>query len=284
MHEQYKAKKNPNSGQEDTRRHKPETENITILADLSHGKTRPTPIEVTKDVFDRAKRVLEEKNISPLAVAAGVVIFTAAAVVGGIEIKKARKKKNILPVELTEKQKEEFEAFIDKYSPAVFSFLSFGLGGRDNKDAEDLTQTVFERAYRNYSAFVPRQDLEDPARTWLFSIARNLLKNRYRDESRRHENTNVEIDALEEGKEVLLPNINITHHPNELEVDEDPETTMLRQAVNGLNNRHKLIVYLKTVENLPNEEIAYVMKMSEGAVKSLYFRTLKKLAKKINTK
>ena len=69
-----------------------------------------------------------------------------------------------------------FEEVYREFYPRVYRFLLSKIG--DNEAAEDLAQEVMVAAFRNYASY-------DPARsslaTWVFVIARNRLKNYYRD-------------------------------------------------------------------------------------------------------
>jgi RNA polymerase sigma-70 factor (ECF subfamily) len=69
----------------------------------------------------------------------------------------------------------EFIDVFDDHGSYLYGFFAYRLGSR--ADAEDLTQTTFERALRAWPRFDPLRASE---RTWLVSIARNLLVDHYR--------------------------------------------------------------------------------------------------------
>ena len=85
----------------------------------------------------------------------------------------------------------DFARVYDEHLWHVYGFLAYRL--RDRDLAEDLTQTTFERALRAWPRFDPRRASE---RTWLLTIARNLLTDHHR---REHAEPSAEID------ERLLP-------------------------------------------------------------------------------
>jgi len=111
---------------------------------------------------------------------------------------------------------------------------------------------------------MPRyQDQGVPFSAWLYRIAHNLVANWHRDHSRR------QIVALDD----------ITHwHVG----DESPEfTTQLMEdkasllsSIRRLPGDRQELLILKFVERLSNAEIGDIMGRSEGAIKSLYHRTL----------
>ena len=78
---------------------------------------------------------------------------------------------------------EQFAALYDEHVWGVYGF--FGYRVKSRADAEDLTQLTFERALRAWSRFDPDRA---SARTWLMSIASNLLIDHYRrDRTAQHE-------------------------------------------------------------------------------------------------
>jgi len=140
----------------------------------------------------------------------------------------------------------------------IYNYIYYRTG--NNADAEDLTARVFHRALRHINSY-KRTDV--PFVAWLYRIAHNLVANWYRDNSRKRE-------------------IPIEDQEFNLSLPEFPESTMIKnQEVEGLIkimrrlpfDRQQLII-LKFVEELSNIEIARIMGRSEGAIKSLYHRTL----------
>ena len=157
--------------------------------------------------------------------------------------------------------KEDSEAFgqlYERYVERVYNYIYYRTGSV--YDAEDLTERVFMRALRhihNYS------DRGLPFSAWLYRIAHNLVANWYRDNSRR--------------KEVPLED-SLAVHPR----SEHPEQELLRveererllAVLRGIPEDRQQLILLKFVEHLSNAEIAEIMGRTEGAIKSLYHRTL----------
>src|SRR5437868_13391104 len=73
---------------------------------------------------------------------------------------------------------------------AVYAFFAYSL---DRTWAEDLTASTFERVIRSWSSYDPRRAGE---RTWILSIARNLLTDHYRRQSHRQATSTDEHPAL----------------------------------------------------------------------------------------
>lgn len=162
---------------------------------------------------------------------------------------------------LIERAKEDKEAFgqlYEIYVERIYNYVYYRTG--NVADAEDLTAKIFVRAMKH----IPRyEDKGVPFSAWLYRIAHNLVANWHRDHSRR------QMVALDD----------ITHwHVG----DESPEfATQLMEdkasllaAIRRLPADRQELLILKFVERLSNAEIGDIMGRSEGAIKSLYHRTL----------
>ena len=154
--------------------------------------------------------------------------------------------------------KDAFGALYERYAERIFNYVYYRTGNQH--DAEDLTARVFQRAMnhiRNYT------DRGVPFSAWLYRIAHNLVANWHRDRSRKQE---IPIDDLP-----ILPNKG--DHPEKNLVRSQEQDALLRMIRKLPPERQNLLI-LKFVENMSNAEIGKIMGRSEGAVKSLYHRTL----------
>ena len=153
---------------------------------------------------------------------------------------------------------EAFSALYERYVGRIYSYIYYRTGNAS--DAEDLTARVFHRALGHIQNY---RDKGVPFSAWLYRIAHNLVANWHRDNSRRQE------VALED-------NTNLVHrgdHPEVALVQSQEMETLLR-SIRKLSPERQQLVILKFVERLSNAEIAVIMGRSEGAIKSLYHRTL----------
>jgi len=153
---------------------------------------------------------------------------------------------------------DAFGKLYERYVERIFNYVYYRTGNQH--DAEDLTARVFQRAMnhiRNYT------DRGVPFSAWLYRIAHNLVANWHRDRSRKQE---VPIDDIP-----ILPSKG--DHPEKNLVRSQEEESLLRMIRKLPPERQNLLI-LKFVENLSNAEIGAIMNRSEGAVKSLYHRTL----------
>jgi RNA polymerase sigma-70 factor (ECF subfamily) len=102
-----------------------------------------------------------------------------------------------------------------------------------------------------------------PFSAWLYRIAHNLVANWHRDNSRRKE------IPLDEGMYRRVE----PSHP-ELNLVEAEEREILLGVIRRLPPDRQQLLILKFVDHLSNAEIGQIMGRSEGAIKSLYHRTL----------
>jgi RNA polymerase sigma-70 factor (ECF subfamily) len=163
---------------------------------------------------------------------------------------------------LVERAKADPEAFgllYERYVDKIYNYVYYRTGNRH--DAEDLTARVFFQALNHIPRFVQRGA---PFSSWLYRIAHNLVANWHRDRSRR--------------KVISLDKLALVHVQDEAgpfqQAAESEQRDVLLAAMRQLPADRQQLLILKFVERLPNAEIGRVMGRSEGAIKSLYHRTL----------
>jgi RNA polymerase sigma-70 factor (ECF subfamily) len=163
---------------------------------------------------------------------------------------------------LVEQAKTDAEAFgllYERYVDKIYSYVYYRTG--NHHDAEDLTAKVFYQAMNHLPRYVQRGA---PFSSWLYRIAHNLVANWYRDRSRRKL---VPLDRLA----AIYPR----EGPGPLEqVAQGERQEALLEAIQRLPQDRQKLLILKFVERLPNAQIGRLMGRSEGAIKSLYHRTL----------
>lgn len=161
---------------------------------------------------------------------------------------------------LVQQAKEDKEAFGKLYSlyvDKIYSYVYYRTG--NNQDAEDLTARVFFRAIQHIENY---EDQGVPFSAWLYRIAHNLLANWYRDQSRRQI---LSLDSIAQWQVEDSPEL-------ATEWLEDRES--LLAAIRRLPADRQELLILKYAERLSNADIGDIMGRSEGAIKSLYHRTL----------
>lgn len=161
-----------------------------------------------------------------------------------------------------------FGSLYRRYVDRIFNYIYYRIGNA--RDAEDLTGKVFFKAMDNIKGY---KHMGLPFSAWLYRIAHNLVANHYRDRAKKQEISLDIIPGQVLPQSELLPEVRLAQSQ---EVDE--LLTMIRDLA---PNRQELLI-LKFVDQLSNKEIGQIMRKSEGAIKSLYHRTLIELREKMD--
>ncbi|HVO70371.1 MAG TPA: sigma-70 family RNA polymerase sigma factor [Aggregatilineaceae bacterium] len=157
--------------------------------------------------------------------------------------------------------KEDSAAFGElytRYVKRIYNYVYYRTG--NHHDAEDLTSRVFFRAIAHIDRYTDRGV---PFSAWLYRIAHNLVANWHRDRGRQRV---VPLDDyLATGSGPEMP---------EVATESDEEQERLLESIRDLPAERQQLLILKFVERLSNAEIGAIMNRTEGAIKSLYHRTL----------
>lgn len=148
-------------------------------------------------------------------------------------------------------EREEAERLVREHGQAVYRLAYARTGNR--QDAEDVTQETFLRLVRAAPEF---RD-EDHCRAWLLRVAANCAGDLFRAPWRRRE----------------LPPEETEHIP----APPEPETGGVLEAVLALPERYRLPVHLFYYEELSIEEIAKVLGIRAGTVRTRLTRAREKL-------
>lgn len=163
-------------------------------------------------------------------------------------------------VELTKKDKNAFGEIYERYLDKIYKYIYYRVGNQH--DAEDLTSRVFFRALAHVETY---EDRGVPFQAWLYRIAHNLVANHHRDKGRR------KIIPLDE---YITGSIFTSIEGPESATENAQERERLLEAIRRLPEDRQQLLMLKFIEKLSNAEIGDIMGRTEGAVKSLYHRTL----------
>lgn len=159
---------------------------------------------------------------------------------------------------LAKEDKEAFGELYERYLSRIYNYIYYRTG--NHQDAEDLTAKVFMRAMKHIKTYDERGV---PFSAWLYRIAHNLVANWHRDRSRR------KIIPLEDfigkGEQEEMP---------EAEALKQEQNNRLLDSIRRLPEERQQLLIMKYVDRLSNAEIGQMMNRTEGAIKSLYYRTL----------
>ena len=159
-------------------------------------------------------------------------------------------------------EEKDLSLCIREYYPEIFRYFYYRVEKR--QDAEDLTSEVFVRVVGK------ERKKGGNVRAWFHCIARNLLVDYFRKHARTRQVSLASIDF--EPSEILENN-------EERQLD----SVALKKLLNILNNDQKEVVILRFIEGYTNKEVAERTGKSVSAVKSLQYRAIDNLRKKLKT-
>jgi RNA polymerase sigma-70 factor (ECF subfamily) len=158
-------------------------------------------------------------------------------------------------------EKSAFRELFDSHKNLIFSTSLRML--KDASEAEDVTQEVFLRVFRNINQFEGKSSL----RTWILKIAVNLCVDKMKSwEFRRSENSvPIEESFLIDSSNPKAPDISRT----------------MSSTISSLPINTKTVFVLRALQGLKHEEISYVMGISIGTSKSQYSHARSLLRKRL---
>lgn len=170
-----------------------------------------------------------------------------------------------------------FEEMVSRYWDRIYSMVHQLL--RNQQDAEEVTQDAFIRAHRGLVNF--RGD--SAFSTWLYQIATNLARNRYWYWWRRKRDKTISFDQpVGDDNNTPLADIFVT------EAETPGDATVTQELVDSiaagmekLSPKHREILVLRNVKNQTYEEIAEILEISIGTVKSRIARARESLRSKL---
>ena len=158
-----------------------------------------------------------------------------------------------------------FDELYHRHARRVMGFLVRQLG--DSEKAADLVQDAFLRLWSSRERYLSGKCFS----TWLFSIAYNLLKNEYRRSGYSVEYAEHVISSTTEEQDEDL----------EVRLDDRLFDEALRQELSQLDADSRLLFSLRFEEEMTVPQIAEVMKIPEGTVKSRQHTIIRNLKQKL---
>ena len=168
--------------------------------------------------------------------------------------------------------REAFGELYERRVADIYRYVYYRVGSVE--DTEDLTARVFARALKHIHNY---NDRGLPFMAWLYRIAHNVVANYHRD-TQRHPSVpldDVDLETSAFGHADALQDD--TADATDLRIDGERERARLISAIRKMSEERQQLVVLKFVQQLQNVEIGQIMGRSEGAIKSLYHRTLAQL-------
>ncbi|HEX7771819.1 MAG TPA: sigma-70 family RNA polymerase sigma factor [Pyrinomonadaceae bacterium] len=171
-----------------------------------------------------------------------------------------------------------FETLVNERSGEIYGLL-YRLT-ENVEEARDLTQETFLRAFQSIDHFRGESDL----RTWIYRIAINQARNRWRWWRRRRRDVTVSIDEPEigGGRLGLVATLKSTTAKDpEQDTLANERERALKKALGTLKLVYREAVILRDIEGFAYEEIATALDISVGTVKSRLARGRQELRRKL---
>lgn len=153
-----------------------------------------------------------------------------------------------------------YDELVRTYHSSMFHVAYRMLG--DAADAADVVQEIFVKVFRNIGSFRGDSSLK----TWIFRIAFSEILNRLRWWKRRYRSYTVSLDdAPVDSLPMQVPD----SQPSPLQALESKERNLaIQEALTKLSSDHRSILILRDIEGFSYNEIADVLGVSTGTVKS----------------
>jgi RNA polymerase sigma-70 factor (ECF subfamily) len=158
---------------------------------------------------------------------------------------------------------------MDRHAEKLFHYLVRSL--QNEEDAADVAQETFSRIYQHRAKFDPNQKFN----TWLYAIASNLVRGRYRWRSRHPQ---VSLEAEDEQTETGLKDSLRASDPSpDQSLQAEERAKAVRQAVAALPEELRQPLILAVYEELSQAEIGGILKCSAKAVETRIYRARQQL-------
>lgn len=161
--------------------------------------------------------------------------------------------------------KDAWGEIVKRYKVAVFG-VALGILGQP-ADAEDAAQDAFIRAYQGLHTF----HLDKRFSTWIFAITANLCKNKLRR------------DRLFAPLKYITRATKSYSNP-EAQLIQEERSQVVRDALDRLNPKYRMPLVLRYYADLEYKDIAEMMKLPEGTVKTRIHRAKSELKKLLEQK
>jgi RNA polymerase sigma-70 factor (ECF subfamily) len=168
-----------------------------------------------------------------------------------------------------------YDELVRTYSASIFHVAYRMLG--DSAEASDIVQEIFLKVFRNIGGFKGEAALK----TWVFRIAFSEILNRLRWWKRRHRFATVSLDEQQNDFGTSSRMIAASSPTPEQALQSKEEEGAIQQALGKLSREHRSIVVLRDIEGFSYNEIADVLGVSVGTVKSRLARARADLKKSL---
>jgi RNA polymerase sigma factor (sigma-70 family) len=168
---------------------------------------------------------------------------------------------------LSSGDKRAFDELYGRYSGPLLGYFMKMLW-RDREKAEDFVHDLFAKIIRNPNYF----DMERSFKTWIYSVANNMCKNEYKKQEVRKGTKS----GLDQHYSISDVSVNVMS-----EVQDSFFRDAFEKGLDNLDEKHKEVFVLRHIEGLSVKEVAEMLNINEGTVKSRVFYAIKYLSEEL---
>ncbi len=163
--------------------------------------------------------------------------------------------------------KRAFDELYGRYATPLLNYF-FRMLWKDREKAEDFVHDLFAKIIQKPESF----DASRTFKTWIYSVANNMCKNEYK----RQEVRSGMKNGLEEYTAIADDTVNALQQTHHSLFGEE-----FQQKLDELDEKHREAFVFRHIEGLSIKEIADILKISEGTIKSRIFYATKYLAEEL---
>ncbi len=181
---------------------------------------------------------------------------------------------NLFVLRLQANDDAAYDELVRSYNASIYQVASRMLA--DPGEAADVTQDIFVKVFRNIDRFKG----ESALKTWIFKIAFSEILNRLRWFKRRHRNRTVFLDeAPSNGDDSTGVQVRDESPTPEAALESKERGEAIQHALSKLSEQHRSIIVLRDIQGCTYSEIAQILSISIGTVKSRLARARADLKK-----
>jgi RNA polymerase sigma-70 factor (ECF subfamily) len=162
-----------------------------------------------------------------------------------------------------------FDELVRRFSPRLYG-LVYNMTA-SHEDTNDLLQEIFAKGYRSIKGFQGKSSFH----TWMHTIAVNMTINFLKKRNRRRTMSLDDIDNGVMNDPDFIEATSSTDPSNEANLGELQKK--LNESLMKLSHEHRAVVTMFDIQGMPHAEIAKILKVSEGTVRSRLFYAHKQL-------
>lgn len=156
-----------------------------------------------------------------------------------------------------------FDELIIRYNPRLYGLI-YNMTS-NHEDTNDLLQDIFSKAYRSIKGFQGKSSFY----TWMHSIAVNMTINFLKKRGRRHTLSLNDVDAGVENDPDYIEATTGSDPRREANLTELQKK--LNEAMQKLSHEHRAVVTMFDIQGMPHGDIAKILGISQGTVRSRLF-------------